>query len=183
MSTIVGIVVVVLVVIGALLAYAATRPSEFRIERSATVSAPPDTVFAVINDLHQWSLWSPFEKYDPNTKKTYEGPRSGPGASYAWNGNDKAGEGRMTILESKPCERVTIKLEFTRPFTATNQVNFVLAPADGGTRVSWIMDGKNNFMMKVMCIFMNMDKMVGKDFEEGLANLGRLSQSEARTLA
>ena len=118
-------------------------------------------------------------------KKTFEGPSSGPGAIYAWNGNNEVGEGRMTIVESKPGELVTMKLEFSRPFKCTNEVNFKLEPSGGGTRVSWIMDGKNNFMTKAMSLFMNMDKMVGKDFEQGLANLnqrctGRKRQSSRR---
>ena len=115
-------------------------------------------------------------------KKTFEGPSSGPGASYAWNGNNAVGEGRLTIVESKPAELITMKLEFSRPFKCTNEVNFKLEPSPGGTRVSWIMDGKNNFMTKAMSLFMNMDKMVGKDFEQGLANLSGVAQGRAPEL-
>src|SRR5262249_18024792 len=161
----------------AALAFIATRPEDFRIERSARISAPPDAVFSIINDLRQWGRWSPYDKRDPNMKKTFEGPSAGPGAMYSWNGNNDVGEGRLTILESKPGELVSMKLEFSRPFKANNQVNFKLAPSDGGTRVSWIMDGKNNFITKAMSIFMDMDKMVGKDFEQGLANLNTLAQA------
>ena len=114
-------------------------------------------------------------------KKTFEGPSAGPGAIYTWNGNNQVGEGRLTIVDSKPGELVSMKLEFSRPFKATNEVNFKLVPSEGGTRVSWIMDGKNNFMSKAMSVFMDMDKMVGKDFEQGLANLNTVAQADTRT--
>ncbi len=136
-------------------------------------------IFSIINDLHQWGLWSPYDKRDPNMKKTFDGPRSGPGAVYSWNGNNDVGEGRLTITGSKPGELVSMKLEFSRPFKATNDVNFKLEPSQGGTRVSWIMDGKHNFVMKAMSLFMNMDQMVGKDFEQGLANLSAMAHAEA----
>ena len=178
MPFLIGIGVVVLLVI-ALLAFTAKRPAEFRIQRSAQIDAPPDVVFSIINDLHKWGLWSPFER-DPNMKKTFEGAASGPGASYAWNGNNEVGEGRMTIVDSKPGELVTMKLEFTRPFKATNEVNFKLEPSAGGTQLSWIMDGKHNFIMKAMSLFMDMDKMVGKDFEQGLGNLNTVAQAETQ---
>jgi len=178
MPTIIGIVVVVVLVIVAALVFIAMRPESFRIERSAQVNAPRDVVFAIINDLGQWRLWSPYDKRDPNMKKTFEGPSAGPGASYMWNGNNEVGEGRLTIVDSKPGELVTMKLEFSRPFKCTNEVNFKLAPSEGGTRVSWIMDGKNTFITKAMGIFMDMDKMVGKDFEQGLANLDTVAQAE-----
>jgi carbon monoxide dehydrogenase subunit G len=172
----IGIGVVVLLIIAAL-AFIATRPEDFRVERSAQVDAPRDVVFSIINDLRQWGEWSPFDKRDPSMKKTFEGASSGLGAIYSWNGNSQVGEGRMTIVAIKPDELVSMKLEFSRPFKATNEVNFKLVPSEGGTRVSWIMDGKNNFMTKAMSLFMNMDKMVGKDFEQGLVNLDRVAQA------
>jgi carbon monoxide dehydrogenase subunit G len=175
-STILGIVVVLAVVIALALALIATRPDDFRIERSAQINAPPEAVFSIINDLSQWGRWSPYDKRDPNMKKTFEGPSSGPGAMYAWNGNSEVGEGRLTIVDAKPGELVTMKLEFTRPFKATNEVNFKLAPSDHGTCVSWIMDGKYNLITKTMSLCMSMDKMVGKDFEQGLANLNTVAQ-------
>jgi carbon monoxide dehydrogenase subunit G len=174
------ILIIVAVVIAALVAFIATRPPDCRYERTAQVSAPPDVVFSIINDLHQWGEWSPWEKRDPNMQKTFEGPSAGPGAIYIWNGNNDVGEGRLTILNAKPGEVVTMKLEFMRPFKATNEVNFKLAPSHGGTRVSWIMDGKRNFMMKAMSLFMNMDKMIGKDFEQGLASLNTVAQEKVR---
>src|SRR5262249_20680584 len=134
------------------------------------------------NNLREWSRWSPYDKRDPKMKKTFEGPAAGPGATYSWNGNNEVGEGRMTIVNSKPGEVVTMKLEFSRPFKGTNEVNFKLLPTAGGTQVSWIMDGKNNFVLKAMSLFMDMDKMVGKDFEVGLANLDATVRSETRAV-
>lgn len=171
----IGIVIAVALVIVTLIAFVTTRPTDFRVERSAQVNAPRDVVFAIINDLHQWSAWSPFEKYDPNMKKSFDGPDAGPGAGFAWNGNSRAGEGRIRIVSTKPGELITMNLEFTRPYKATNEVNFKLVPTDRGTRVSWIMDGKKNFMFKAFSLFMDMDAMVGKDFEEGLANLNNVA--------
>ena len=174
-----GIVVVLIV---AALVFIAMRPDNCHVERSAQINAPPDLVFSIINDLHQWGHWSPWDKRDPDMKKTYSGPSEGPGAIYGWNGNKQVGEGRMTILESKPGELVSMKLEFFRPFAGTNQVKFTLAPSEGGTRVSWIMDGKYNFITKTMGLFMSMDKMIGTDFEQGLANLNTVAQAKAPSL-
>ena len=182
MAISIGIAVLVLII--AAVTFIAMRPASFRIQRSAHVSAPPNVVFSIINDLHHWGRWSPYDKRDPNMKKTFAGPTEGPGASYTWNGNSQVGEGRLTIEESKPGELVRMKLEFSRappPFKATNEVNFVLVPSEGGTRVSWIMDGKCNFMHKAMSIFMDMDKMVGTDFEQGLANLNAAVQAGTTT--
>lgn len=167
------------VLIGGVLAVAATKPDDLHVARTALVSAPPDEVFAIINDLHQWGKWSPYDKYDPQMKKVLKGADSGPGAIYEWNGNDNVGEGRLTIMESKPAELVKMKLEFSRPFECTNEVNFKLEPTDGGTRVSWIMDGKNTFFSKVISVFISMDGMVGSQFEEGLENLNKLVKSSA----
>lgn len=170
------IAIVVGLLIIALVAVIATRPDTFRIERSGIIHTPAGIPFSLINDFHEWSRWSPFEKLDPNLKRTFEGAESGPGAVYGWSGNAQAGEGRMTILESKPGELVVIKLQFTKPFAATCQTTFKLAPADGDTRVSWIMEGTNNFVAKAFSLLMNMDSMLGKDFEEGLAKLDVVSQ-------
>lgn len=172
----IGIALVVFV--GGVLAIAATKPDDLHVERSALVSAPPPVVFAIINDLHRWSEWSPYEKYDPNMKKAIKGPDAGPGATYEWNGNDNVGEGKLTIAASKPDEIITMKLEFTRPFNCQNDVNFKLEPTDGGTRVRWIMDGKTNFFCKVMSVFISMDEMCGAQFEEGLANLNTLAKAD-----
>lgn len=159
-----GLLVVLIVVI-------ALRPAHFRIERSAVVAAPPSAVFEQVNDFHNWPKWSPWEKLDPGMKKTFSGPPAGNGAAYAWTGNDKAGEGKMTITGSKPSEQVDIQLEFIKPFAATNQATFKLTPSGAGTNVQWVMEGNNGFVSKAFALFVDVDKMVGKDFEQGLANL------------
>lgn len=158
--------------------FVATRPAHFRVERSAQIDAPSNVVFPLINDFHAWAKWSPYEKLDPGMKKTYSGAPSGRGASYAWSGNDKAGEGRMTITDSKPSELVSIQLEFLKPFAATNQATFRLTPNATGTRVQWSMEGDNGFVAKAFCLVVNMDSLVGKDFEAGLANLNRLASEK-----
>lgn len=171
MLKIIGIVTVVLVVaVAAVLVYAATKPDTFRVTRSTSIEAPPEKVFALINDFRSWGVWSPYEKLDPNLKRTYEGPASGKGAVYSWEGN-KAGAGRMEILDAPAPLRVTIKLDFTKPFQAHNTAEFTMVPQGDTTNVTWAMFGPNVFIGKVMSTFMSIDKMVGKDFEAGLANL------------
>jgi uncharacterized protein YndB with AHSA1/START domain len=147
------------------------RPARFRIARRAEIAAPAATVFALMDDFHEWVKWSPWEKLDPTMTKTFEGPASGIGASYAWSGNGKAGAGRMTILESKASEQLVIKLEFVKPFAATNRTTFNLTPSGMGTAVQWIMEGESSFAHKAFSLFMNMDELVGKQFDEGLSNL------------
>jgi uncharacterized protein YndB with AHSA1/START domain len=172
--------IVVLVVVGIVVLLAvtiATRPSEFRITRSATISAPPAEVFARVNDFHRWQEWSPWAKRDPNAKNSYEGSASGPGAIFRWSGNSQVGEGGMTILESRPNELILIKLEFLKPFKATNSAEFTFKPAGRDTAVTWSMSGRHNPMMKAFGLFMNLDKMVGGDFEKGLANLNAVVTS------
>lgn len=169
-----------LVLIAALVIFIATRPANFRIERSAQIDAPANVVFPMINDFHQWVRWSPWENLDPNMKRTFEGPQAGPGASYGWSGNAKVGSGRSTIVDSKPAQSVSLKLEMFKPFNCTNQVTFKLAPSGAGTRVSWIMEGKNGLMSKAFSLVMNMDKMCGPIFDQGLANLNALVQSESQ---
>lgn len=156
---------------GGFAAFVARRPSAFRIVRSRTLAASPDAVFAQINDFHRWPGWSPWEKLDPNMTREISGPASGPGATYYWKGNNKAGEGRMTITDSVPGRSVTIRLEFMKPWKATNTTRFDLQPSGSGTVVTWDMTGHNNFMAKAFTVFMDMDKMVGPDFERGLAGL------------
>lgn len=147
------------------------RPDEFKVERATTVPAPPSAVFAKVNDLRAWEAWSPWAKLDPNAKSTYEGPAAGVGAIMRWSGNNKVGQGSMTIIESRPDEQVGFKLEFLRPFKATNTAVFTFQPAGNQTVVTWTMSGKNNLMGKIFGLVMDCDKMVGKDFEKGLANL------------
>jgi hypothetical protein len=152
-------------------AVVAMQPSEFRIVRSATIAAPASAVFAQVNDFHHWEAWSPWAKLDPALKQTYEGPAAGTGAIYTWAGNNKVGEGTMTLTESRPTDLIRIKLEFRRPFKATNTAEFTFKPDGNQTGVAWSMSGRNNFMAKAFCLFMNMDKMVGGDFEKGLAQM------------
>jgi Polyketide cyclase / dehydrase and lipid transport len=173
----IGIGVLALVVL--LLVVISTRPASFRIARSAQVGASDAVVFSLLNDFHQWQKWSPWEKLDPSMKKTFDGPSSGQGAKYSWLGNSKAGEGRMTILDSKPNELLKIQLEFVKPFAATNQTTFKLSPSGDATKteVQWIVEGENGFAAKAFSLFVNMDKLLGKEFEQGLANLNTAAQS------
>jgi hypothetical protein len=155
------------------------QPGTFRVERRALVIAPPEIVFAQVNEFHNWEAWSPWAKLDPNAKMTYSETTSGTGASYAWEGNSKVGAGKMTITDSRPAEYVAINLEFLKPFKATNLTEFAFTPIHGGTMVVWSMSGKNNFIAKAMCMFMDMDKMVGGDFEKGLAAMKAKAETEA----
>ncbi len=167
------IAIVGLVIVAGLI-YIVTRPATFHIERSAQIHATAHVIFPMINDFHGWARWSPWEKLDPNMQKTFAGPTAQPGSTYEWRGNSKAGAGRITLMESKANELVSIQLEFFKPFPATNQASFKLVPSADGTRVTWTMEGKNNFMGKVMSPFM--DGFLGKEFETGLANLNAATQ-------
>lgn len=149
----------------------ATRPAEFRVTRSAVVSAPLSAVFAQVNELCNWDAWSPWAKLDPTAKATFEGPPSGVGAAFSWAGNNKIGEGRMTITESRLNELIRFKLEFVKPFKATNIAEFTFSPESGRTTVTWSMSGTNNFMSKAVGLFINCDRMVGGQFDQGLANM------------
>jgi len=155
------------------------QPTEFHVTREATIAAPPDVVFDQINNLHKWQEWSPWAKLDPNCKITYEGPDSGKGAVFGWSGNNEVGEGKMTIVESKPGELVTFRLEFVKPFAGTNLAQFKLLPQGAGTNVEWSMTGDKNFLMKAIGLFMNCDKMLGPQFEKGLAQLKAVSEAAA----
>ena len=160
-----GIILVVFVVI------VAFQPSQYRVERRATVPAPAAVVFAQVNDFHNWEAWSPWAKLDPAIKQTYEGAPAGTGAIYSWAGNGKVGEGRMTLTESRPSDLIKIKLEFIKPFASTCDTEFAFKPDGNQTTVNWSMSGENNFIAKAFCLFMNMDKTVGGDFEKGLAQM------------
>jgi len=151
--------------------YVATRPNTYRIERASTIAASPATLYPMIADFHRWPEWSPFEKLDPQMKRELSGAQSGVGAVYAWAGNKDAGEGRMTITEATPDQDVTIRLEFLKPIPGSSTARFALGPAEGGTQVRWIMEGDHNFVSKAMCVFVSMDKMMGGDFEKGLAQM------------
>jgi len=159
----------------------ATRPATFHVERSVTIAAPPEVAFAQVNDFHAWANWSPYEKLDPAMKRTFDGAPSGLGAVYAWAGNKEIGEGRMTIEKSESPSQIAIKLEFIKPFTATNTATFSFVPAPDGTRVTWAMDGKNSFVAKAMHLVMDMDKLVGTDFERGLSAMKTVAEEANKT--
>ena len=174
------LVIAALVVIGFVI-LVLTRPADFRLTRSATIAAPPAVVFAEVNDFHQWEAWSPWAKMDPNATNSYEGPPAGVGAKFSWSGNNKVGEGSMTITESRPSDLVRLQLESLRPFKGTNTTEFTFQPQDGKTLVTWTMTGKNNFIGKAVSLFMDCEKMVGPDFEKGLANLKAVAEAKAGT--
>jgi uncharacterized protein YndB with AHSA1/START domain len=167
------IVILAAVAVAGILIYAATRPNTFRVERAVSVNAPPERVFAILADFRNWPTWSPWEKMDPAMTRTHSGAATGPGAVYAWSGNKKVGAGQMEIIEASPPTRLALKLDFIRPFEAHNRVDFTLIPEGAGTRVVWSMHGPSPYIAKVMVmgVVMSMDRMVGKDFETGLANL------------
>lgn len=149
----------------------ARQPSRFRVARSAAISAPPEQVFAQVNDLHRWEAWSPWLKLDPAAKTSYHGPAAGLGAAFTWSGNNKIGEGRMTITESRPPELVRLRLDFKRPFASTSTAEFTFAPDGERTLVTWSMSGENNLLAKALHLFMDMDRMIGAKFDEGLAQM------------
>ena len=165
------IAIVVAVLVGALLAFAATKPDSFRVQRTASIKAPPEKIFPLINDLHSWGAWSPWEKLDPAMKRTHSGAASGKGAVYAWAGNGEVGAGRMEIVAASPPSAVRIKLDFLKPFEAQNFAEFTLEPNGDATNVTWAMYGPSNYVSKLMSVFLSMDSMIGKSFEAGLANL------------
>lgn len=162
---------IIAIAILAVLGLAASRPASFRVERSAQIAAVPDRIFSLIDDFHAWPRWSPWEKLDPAMTRSHSGNPRGVGAVYGWSGNKKVGQGRMEITEAERPTRIGIDLEFMAPWKARNRTEFLLRPTDGGTSVSWIMTGSSPFMFRLMGLFMNMDRMIGKDFEAGLASL------------
>jgi hypothetical protein len=169
--TLVAIIAIILVI-------AAFQPAQFRVTRSATIAAPAAVIFPEVNDFHRWPDWSPWEKLDPTMKRTLEGPAAGVGAVYAWEGNSDVGSGKMTITESKPAEVIRIKLEFFKPMPGLCPTEFTFKPEGAGTNVTWTMTGDKNYISKVVCLFMSMDKMVGGDFEKGLASLKQVSEAK-----
>jgi len=155
----------------------ATRPSEFRISRSAAMAAPAAVIFPHINELKKWDAWSPWMKLDPNAKSTFEGPEGGKGAAMSWAGNNEVGEGKMTITESRANELVRLHLEFYKPMAGTSDAEFTFKTEGNQTTVTWTMTGKNDFIGKAMCLIMNMDKMVGGQFEQGLASMKVIAET------
>ena len=170
------ILIVVAVVIAAILTFAATKPGTFSVQRSARIKAPPEKLYAIVNDFHRWTDWSPWEKLDPLMTRTHSGAASGIGAVYEWRGNGKVGAGRMEITESVPASKVGIKLDFIKPFEGHNLTEFTLVPQGDSTLVTWSMRGPTPFVSKLMQVFVNLDAMIGKDFESGLANLKALAE-------
>ena len=181
MFEIIAIIAVVLALaIAVVLILAATKPDTFSVQRAAMVKAPPEKIFSLINDFHRWGTWSPWENKDPGMKRTYSGAQSGKGAVYAWDGNKNVGSGRMEILDASSPSKIVIKLDFFKPFEAHNTAEFtMLSQGDAGatTNINWVMRGPAPFLSKVMQLFMNIDSMVGTDFEIGLSNLKRLTEN------
>ena len=177
------ILIAVVVLIALLVVIIALRPSTFRVERSATIAAPADVVFAKINNFQSWRSWSPWENKDPNLKRTYGGPPEGVGSTYHWVGNRNVGEGRMTIERSDRPSLIQIRLDFIKPFEGTNTATFTFTPDGNATKVNWVMDGHYNFITKGFSMVMDMDKMIGTDFEAGLAALKAQSESAPQAAA
>jgi uncharacterized protein YndB with AHSA1/START domain len=168
-----AIVVVFLIIV-------AMQPAQYRVARSATVAAPAQAVFAQVNDFHKWEAWNPWGKIDPAMKHSYEGAPAGTGAVYSWVGNKEVGEGRMTLTESRPSDLIRIKMEFFKPFAGNSIAEFTFKPEGNQTAVTWSMSGDNNFMAKAIHLFMNMDKMIGGQFEKGLAQIKSLVEPPAK---
>jgi uncharacterized protein YndB with AHSA1/START domain len=168
----IGMAAVAAVLVLGFVAAVAMKPNEFRVSRSATMAAPAERVFAQVNDFHKWDAWSPWAKLDPNAKNSFSGPDAGERATFGWSGNEQVGEGKMTITESKPNELIRLKLIFTKPMEDSSDTEFTFKPEGTGTKVTWTMSGVyKDFMSKAICMCMNMDKMMGEKFDEGLASM------------
>jgi len=172
-----ALVAIVVVFVGVV----AMQPADYRVTRTTVLAAAPSDVFPHVNDFHRWEAWSPWAKLDPGMKVTYDGPPAGPGAVYTWTGNKDVDEGRMTLTDSRPGELVKIKLAFIKPFASMSAVDVALEPQGPATKVTWTMSGQNGFVEKAFCLFVSMDKMIGGDFEKGLAQLKAVVETGART--
>lgn len=168
------LLILLVVIIAAVCVIASFKSDEMNVTRSATIAAPPEAVFKVVNDFRQWDAWSPWNKLDPNMKKSLEGPPEGVGAVYKWSGNNEVGEGSTTLVESKPHEKVAMKLAFVRPMEGTSDVQLTFVPEGTGTKVTWAMQSQMPFIGKVASLFMDCEKMCGDQFNEGLANLKKV---------
>jgi carbon monoxide dehydrogenase subunit G len=175
------LIYILVVVVTAFVVIVSVQPSEFSVSRSISIDAPPETVFAQVNDLHKWQEWSPWAKLDPSAKIDYEGPMAGVGAAFAWTGNCQVGQGRMAITENRPNEQILFKIEFAKPMKATNTAEFIFRPDGQQTVVKWTMFGKKNFICKAMGLAVNCDKMIGTQFEKGLADMKLLAQAAAQS--
>jgi uncharacterized protein YndB with AHSA1/START domain len=176
LETVAIIAVVLAIAIAIVLILASTKPDTFSVQRAATMKAPPETIFALINDFHQWGKWSPWEHKDPAMQRTFSGAQSGKGSVYAWDGNKNVGSGRMEILEASAPSKIVIKLDFFKPFEGHNTAEFTMLPQGDATHLTWLMHGPAPFVSRLMQVFMNMDRMIGKDFEAGLANLKKATE-------
>lgn len=178
---VVGILGGLAVLVAGFLVVVAMQPSHYDVVRSTTIAASPPTVFGHVNNLRRWEAWSPWTRKAPETVMAYEGPPEGTGSKFTWSG-EELGKGRMTVLESRPNEFIRLKLEFLEPFEDTSTAEFKFEPADGRTRVTWSMRGENNFFAKAMCLFMDMEAMIGGDFEQGLAEMKKVAESVSATM-
>ena len=176
LEVLVIIAVILAIAIAAVLVLAATKSNTLRVQRSTSIKAPPEEIFPLISDFHQWLKWSPYEQKDPAMKRTYDGAERGKGAVYAWNGDKNVGSGRMEILEAASPQKIVIKLDFFTPFEGHNTAEFTMMPQGDGTHVTWLMHGPARFMTKLIQVFMSLDNMIGKDFEAGLANLKKITE-------
>ena len=179
-SKVVTVLLVLAVLLGIFLIVVAMQPAEYSVSRTATIAAPQAAIFPHVNEPKKWEAWNPWGKIDPAMKLTYDGPTSGVGASYSWEGNNEVGAGKMTITESKPAELVHFHMDFFKPMAGTAEADFTFKPEGDKTSVTWSMSGKNNFISKAFCMFMNMDKMIGGSFEKGLADLKNVVETEAK---
>lgn len=169
--------IVFVVLVAAVLIVAAARPKMFRMERRTTIEAPAERAYWLIADFHCWQAWSPWEKLDPELKRTFSGRESGEGTVYAWESQGEAGAGRMEITHAAAPSRITIRLEFFRPFRATNTAEFLIEEHGSSTTVTWAMFGPQPYRGKLMGLFLNMDRLIGREFETGLANLKALAEN------
>jgi len=175
------ILIALVVIVVGLVGVITLQPARYRVSRSTTIAAPAPVVFAQVNDFHKWSAWSPWEKIDPAMKRTYEGPPAGVGASYAWVGSREVGEGRMTIVESRPSDLIHVKLEFVKPFAGTSVAEFSFKPDGERTLVTWSMTGDKNFIAKAIHLVMSMDRMIGDQFDKGLAAMKTVAEAAPRS--
>lgn len=169
------------VIVAGFLAFVAMRPAHYHVERSVSINAPADVIYAELEDLRKWAAWSPWDKIDPNVKKNFSGPEHGVGASYTWEGNREVGKGKLTISSAEPAKHIVYKLEFIEPMASVAEADMKIAQAgERANKLTWGMDGDNNFVGKMFGVFMDMDKMIGSDFERGLTNLKGIAESEAQ---
>ena len=175
------ILIALVAIIALFLIVVALQPSEFSVERTATMAAPPETVFEQVNDFHKWEAWSPWAKLDPDAKIAFEGPPSGAGTIMTWDGNDKVGQGKMTLTESQPNDLVKIKVDFVKPMEGSNESTFTFKPDGDKTAVGWTVAGHQSFIAKAFCLVMNGKKMMSDIMDQGLANMKSVAEGASKT--